>query len=69
MQNTIMPNARCTTRRELDDRLVSRIAKRACADRRSVIRRIAGLPVRGRVAERIDRAIRDVLGHEEGASA
>ncbi len=51
------PQAQC-----MDDDVVDVIAKRADADRRSVIRRLAGLPVRGRAGARIERAIADVLG-------
>lgn len=46
----------------VDDRIVEIIASKADVDERSVIRRLAGLPVRGRVGNRIDRAIADVLG-------
>lgn len=40
-----------------ENELVARIARDADADPRSVVRRLAGLPVRGRVARRIDAAI------------
>jgi hypothetical protein len=46
----------------IDDRLVEIIASKADVDQRSVIRRLAGLPVRGRTGNRIDRVIADVLG-------
>ena len=36
---------------------IDRIADRASADRRSVIRRLAGLPVKGRAGARIDAAL------------
>jgi hypothetical protein len=36
-----------------DDAFVERIAKLAVADKRSVVRVLAGLPVRGRAGERI----------------
>lgn len=43
----------------LDDATIARIADRASADPRSVIRRLAGLPVKGRAGARIDAAIRE----------
>ena len=47
---------------EVTDADVDRIAEEALADRRTVIRRLAGLPVRGRVQARIDRAMAKVRG-------
>jgi hypothetical protein len=41
---------------------VEQIAAKADCDERSVIRKLAGLPVRGRVGARVDRAIAEVLG-------
>jgi len=41
----------------IDDDLVADIAKEAHADERSVLRRLAGLHVRGRAGERIDAAL------------
>ena len=41
----------------IDDRTVDSIVEEADADRRSVIRRLVGLPVRGRAGARIDRAL------------
>jgi len=41
----------------ITDEIVDRIAAVADADRRSVIRRLAGLPLRGRVQRRVDAAI------------
>lgn len=41
-----------------DDAFVERIAKLAIADKKTVIRVLAGLPVRGRVEERIQAAIK-----------
>lgn len=40
-----------------DDAFVDRIAKAAIADKKTVIRVLAGLPVRGKVGERIQAAI------------
>jgi hypothetical protein len=42
---------------QIDDVIIAQIADEALADRRSVVRRLARLPVRGRVASRIDAAI------------
>ena len=41
----------------IDDVTVNRIADDAGVDPRSVVRRLAGLPVRGRAGQRIDRAL------------
>jgi hypothetical protein len=41
----------------VDDALVAAVARDADVDERSVIRRLAGLPVRGRAGRRIDRAL------------
>jgi hypothetical protein len=41
----------------VDDELVAALAEQASADRRSVVRRLAGLPVRGLAGRRIDAAI------------
>ena len=41
----------------VSDRIVDVIATEADCYRRTVIRRLAGLPVRGRVETRVDRAI------------
>lgn len=41
----------------IDDDLVADIAREARADERSVLRRLAGLHVRGRAGERIDAAL------------
>ena len=40
-----------------DDAFVDRVAKAAIADEKTVIRVLAGLPVRGKVGERIQAAI------------
>lgn len=45
----------------LDDAAVARLAERAAADPRSVLRRLAGLRVRGRVGARIDAAIEEMM--------
>jgi hypothetical protein len=42
---------------QIDDAIVQEIAREASADPRSVVRRLAGLPVRGLAGERIDRAL------------
>lgn len=47
----------------IDDKAIAEIAEKLRADRRTIIRRIAGLPVRGRVAEDIDREIAIRLQH------
>jgi hypothetical protein len=44
----------------ISDRTVQAIADRADVDPRSVVRRLAGLPVRGRTGARIDRVIREL---------
>jgi len=41
----------------ITDQTVQTIAERAAADPRSVVRRLAGLPVRGRAGARIDREL------------
>ena len=41
----------------VDDDLVGKLAEEADTDPRSVVRRIAGLPVKGRVGARIDRVL------------
>ena len=41
----------------IDDETVATIARDADTDPRSVVRRLAGLPVRGRAGRRIDDAI------------
>jgi hypothetical protein len=46
-----------TTESEISDEAVDAIARDADVDRRTVIRRLAGLPVRGRVGARVDRAL------------
>jgi hypothetical protein len=46
----------------IDDRTVGQIAAKADCDNRTVIRKLAGLPVRGRVGVRVDCAIAEVLG-------
>lgn len=51
------PTAGDAPRPEVTDDVVDAIAAEVYADRRTVVRRLAGLPVRGRVQERIDRAI------------
>jgi hypothetical protein len=43
--------------RKVDDAWVARIAKVAVCDPRTVLRHLAGLEVRGKVAERIKAAI------------
>ena len=52
-----------TPRTEVTDETVNLIAARADVDPRTVVRRLAHLPVRGRVGVRVDRAIADVLSH------
>lgn len=48
----------CMTKTKVrDDAFVDRIAKAAIADKKTVIRLLAGLPVRGKVGERIQAAI------------
>ena len=49
-------------RTDITDDTVALIAARADVDPRTVVRRLAHLPVRGRVGVRVDRAIADVLG-------
>lgn len=51
----------------LDDAAIARIAERASVDTRSVIRRLAGLPVRGKAGARIDAAIQEALGEHRVA--
>lgn len=46
----------------ITDADVDAIASASYADRRTVLRRLVGLPVRGRAAERVDAAIRARLG-------
>lgn len=46
----------------LDDATIARIADRASCDPRSVVRRLAGLPVKGRAGARIDAAIAEWRG-------
>jgi hypothetical protein len=41
----------------LDDAFVQEVARKADADPRSVVRRLAGLQVRGRSGKRIDAAV------------
>jgi hypothetical protein len=41
----------------IDDAAIARIADRASVDPRTVIRRLAGLPVRGRAGARVDAAL------------
>jgi hypothetical protein len=48
----------------IDDKVIEQLAERASADRRSVIRRLAGLPVRGKAGERIDRALAETRGEQ-----
>ena len=48
------------------DEVVGEIAKLADVDARSVVRRLAGLPVRGRVGARIDRVIAERLSDDAG---
>lgn len=43
----------------IDDATVRALADRACVDARSVVRRLAGLPVRGRAGARIDAALEE----------
>jgi hypothetical protein len=50
-----MHDAQCTPR--VNDDLVEDVAKATYADPRSVVRRLAGLPVRGRRGEAIDREL------------
>jgi hypothetical protein len=50
----------------IDDVTVARIADRASADPRSVVRRLAGLPVRGRAGARIDAALAEILPRADG---
>lgn len=55
--------------RSIDDATVRKIADLAEVDPRSVLRRLVGLPVRGRTGVRVDRCIAKVLGeaHVQGA--
>ena len=46
----------------VDESVVRQLAVVADVDPRSVVRRLAGLPVRGRVGRRIDTAIAQHLG-------
>ncbi len=62
-----MQDAPCTT--DLTDAIVNLIAARADVDPRTVVRRLAHLPVRGRVGVRVDRAIAAVLGSHEPKAA
>jgi len=48
----------------INDAVVREIAEEADTDERSVVRRIAGLPVRGRAGKRIDRILASRLGDE-----
>jgi hypothetical protein len=52
----------------IDDELVDSIAEEADVDARSVVRRLAGLPVRGRIGRRIDLVLCK-RGLARGASA
>jgi hypothetical protein len=53
----------------VDDALVATLAQAADVDERSVIRRLAGLPVRGRAGRRIDRALQAIeAGEADGRS-
>jgi len=55
--------------RTLTDRDVETLAREADVDPRTVVRRLAGLPVRGRVGVRVDRAIAARLGdHAEDSN-
>jgi hypothetical protein len=68
MKKDLMPHALDMTHQALASRppitddLVDRVAVRADADRRTVIRALAGLPVRGRTGRRVAAAIEEVLG-------
>ena len=53
----------------IDDELIERIARDADADPRSVVRRLAGLPVRGRAGRRIDGVISKAVARAPQASA
>ena len=52
----------------VDDALVDRVAQEADTDRRSVIRRLAGLPVRGRAGRRIDQVLELGAAADRGKS-
>jgi hypothetical protein len=51
----------------VDDEAIARIAERASADERSVMRRLVGLPVRGKCGRRVDDAIRKENASSEEA--
>jgi hypothetical protein len=53
----------------IDDAFVDRVSREADADRRSVTRRLAGLPVKGRAGRRIDAAIAAALKSTQGTRA
>ena len=54
----------------IDDALVAAIAAEADADDRTVVRRLAGLPVRGRPGRRVDAALaKRGLLREPGAAS
>jgi hypothetical protein len=44
-------------KKKLDDEAIAALAKEAICDPRTVIRHLAGLPVRGKVKERIEVAL------------
>jgi hypothetical protein len=45
----------------IDDAAVALLAEQLEVDKRTIVRRLAGLPVRGRVGARIDRALAEHL--------
>jgi hypothetical protein len=53
----------------IDDSVVADIAREADVDERTVIRRLAGLPVRGRPGRRIDRVLHARMAAVPGANA
>ncbi len=54
--------------RAIDDAIVAALAREADVDERTVIRRLAGLPVRGRAGRRIDRALQTLQIASRAAS-
>ena len=57
MYEPTCPTPPSTERPPIDDRMVAILAKRASVDRRSFVRRLAGLPVKGLAGERIDKVL------------
>jgi hypothetical protein len=53
----------------VNDALVDRLAEVSDTDRRSVIRRLAGLKVKGRAGRRIDAAIAAAMKSTQGTRA